>query len=166
MDGLVVSVTFGATLLTSILTGVFPALVSSAMASAEALREGSRTLTPGRGQGKLLGSMVVVQFALAFILVDVAVLMLQSLREATTYQELAEPEQVLVAGYLQPQEPKPGLHPPRSLSGGVPPSGSRPCPAWGSRSHDHAPPRGPLDQRSSRRRDRNTIRTPTSLRPT
>lgn len=48
--------------------------------------------------------MVVVQFALAFILVDGAALMLQSLREATSFQELAEPEQILVAGYLQPQE--------------------------------------------------------------
>jgi predicted permease len=48
--------------------------------------------------------MVVVQFALAFVLVDVAVLMLQSLREATANQELRDPEQVLVAGYLQPQE--------------------------------------------------------------
>ena len=104
VDGLVVSATFGATLLTSVMTGVFPALVSSAMALASALRESSGGLTPGRARGRLLGSMVVVQFALAFILVDVAALMLQSLREATANQELAEPEQVLVAGYLQPQE--------------------------------------------------------------
>ncbi|MCK5651118.1 MAG: ABC transporter permease, partial [Gemmatimonadetes bacterium] len=104
VDGLVVSTTLAATLLTSALTGVFPALVSSAMASAGVLREGARALTPGRAQGRLLGSMVVVQFALAFVLVDVAVLMVQSLREATSNQELGEPEQVLVAGYLQPQE--------------------------------------------------------------
>lgn len=104
VDGLVVSVTLGATLLTSVLTGVIPALVSSASAAVGALREGSWTLTPGRGQGRLLGSLVVVQFALAFILVDVAALMLQSLREATAYQELTNPEQVLVAGYLHPQE--------------------------------------------------------------
>ncbi len=104
VDGLVVSATFVATLLTSVVTGVIPALVSSAMASSGTLREGSRALTSGRGQGKLLGSMVVVQFALAFVLVDVAVLMVQSLRKATAYQELAEPEQVLVAGYLQPHE--------------------------------------------------------------
>jgi putative ABC transport system permease protein len=104
VDGLVVSATFGTTLLSCLLAGIFPALVSSAMASAGTLREGSRGLTPGRAQGKLLGVMVVVQFALAFILVDGAVLMVQSLREATAYQELAEPERVLVAGYLQPQE--------------------------------------------------------------
>lgn len=48
--------------------------------------------------------MVIIQFALAFVLVDVAVLMVQSLREATADPELSEPEQVLVAGYLQPSE--------------------------------------------------------------
>ncbi|MFC1661005.1 ABC transporter permease, partial [Gemmatimonadota bacterium] len=77
VDGLVVSATFGATLLTSVLTGVTPALLSSAMASAGILREGYRTLTPGRVQGKVLGFMVVAQFALTFILVDAAVLMFQ-----------------------------------------------------------------------------------------
>ncbi|MGW8267617.1 MAG: ABC transporter permease [Longimicrobiales bacterium] len=102
VDGLVVSVTVASALLTSVLTGVIPAFASSAVASAGILREGARALTPGKGRGRMLGSMVVVQFALAFVLVDVAVLMLQSLREVTSYRELAEPEKVLVAGYLEP----------------------------------------------------------------
>jgi predicted permease len=104
VDGLVVFVALGATLLTSVLTGVLPALVSSATVMAGTLRDGSRALTPGRDQGKLLGALVVAQFAMAFVLVHVAVLMVQSLREATAHQELAEPDRVLVAGYLQPRE--------------------------------------------------------------
>lgn len=104
VDGLVVFVTVVSALLTSVLTGVFPAFASSAMASAGILKEGARALTPGKGQVRLLGSMVVIQFALAFVLVDVAVLMLESLREVTSHQELDEPERVLVAGYLEPQE--------------------------------------------------------------
>jgi putative ABC transport system permease protein len=104
VDGLVVFVTFTSALLTSVLAGVFPAFVSSAMASAGVLREGARALTPGKRQRRLLGSMVVIQFALAFVLVDVGVLMLQSLREVTSNQELDEPGQVLVAGYIETRE--------------------------------------------------------------
>jgi predicted permease len=105
VDGMVVYATCGATLLTTVLTGLIPALVSSGVAVASALRRGSRDHTPDRARGRLLGSMVVVQFALAFILVDSAGLMLQSLREATQYRELAEPERVLVAGYVQTSGP-------------------------------------------------------------
>jgi putative ABC transport system permease protein len=105
VDGVVAYATLAATLLTTVLAGVIPALVSSGAAVTSTLRQGSRDFTPGRAQGRLLGSMVVVQFALAFILVDGAGLMLQSLREATQYRELAEPERVLVAGYLQTSEP-------------------------------------------------------------
>jgi predicted permease len=101
VDGLVVLVTFASALLTGVLAGGLPVFFSSAMESAGILREGSQSLTPGKRQGRLLGSMVVVQFALAFVVVDVAVLMLQSLQRVTSYQELAEPEQVLLAGYVE-----------------------------------------------------------------
>jgi putative ABC transport system permease protein len=105
VDGMVAYATCAATLLTTVLAGVIPALVSSGLAVTSTLRQGSRDFTPSRAQGRLLGSMVVVQFALAFILVDAAGLMLQSLREATAYRELQEPEKVLVAGYVQTSEP-------------------------------------------------------------
>ncbi len=105
VDGLVVLTTCGATLLTTLLAGAIPALVCSGLAVGSTLQKGARGLTPGRMRGTLLGSMVVVQFALAFILVDGAGLMLQSLRAATAHRELAEPEKVLVAGYLQASEP-------------------------------------------------------------
>lgn len=102
VDALVVFVTFLSALAATIVTGVFPAFASSSMAAAGILREGARALTPGRGQQRILGSMVVVQFALAFVLVDAAVLMLESLREVTSIQELEDPGQVLVAGYTNP----------------------------------------------------------------
>jgi putative ABC transport system permease protein len=104
MDGLVVLVTLGLTVVTSVLAGVIPALAASATRLADAFREGSRSLTPGKARGRLLGTMIVVQFALAFVLADGAALMLRSLWEATGNRELTEPERVLVAGYLQPQE--------------------------------------------------------------
>jgi predicted permease len=104
VDGLVVSCTMGVAVLTTLLAGVMPALVSSGLSSARILRDSSRAVASGRGQGKLLGSMVVAQFALAFVLVDSAGLMLQSLRQAMSNRELVEPEKVLVVGYLQPSE--------------------------------------------------------------
>jgi predicted permease len=102
VDGLVALVTFASALLTGVLAGGLPVFFSSAMESAGILREGAQSLTPGKRPGRLLGSMVVVQFALAFVVVDVAVLMLQSLQQVTLYQELHEPGKVLVAGYVEP----------------------------------------------------------------
>jgi putative ABC transport system permease protein len=104
VDGLVVSATLGATVLTTLLTGVIPALVAPLEGSASTLRDGSRTFTPSRARGRVMGFMVVAQLALAFVLVDGAGLMLQSLRKATALQELDDPGQVLVAGYLQTRE--------------------------------------------------------------
>jgi predicted permease len=109
VDGVVVLVTFASGLLTSVLTGVAPALLSSSAASVGILRGVTRGLTHGKGQGRLLGSMVVVQFALAFILLDVSVLMLRSLGAVTARQELEEPGQVLVAGYIEPQDRGEGI---------------------------------------------------------
>ena len=104
VDGLVVSAALGATLLTTLLTGAIPALVAPMEDSSSTLRDGSRTFTPGRARGRVMGFMVMAQLALAFVLVDGAGLMLQSLRKATALQELNDPGQVLVAGYRQPGE--------------------------------------------------------------
>jgi predicted permease len=103
MDGLVVLVTLGVTLLTSLAAGVIPALATSVTRLRETLQEGSRTMTPGRSQRRLLSGMIVVQIALTFVLADGAALMLQSLSRATSVQELIQPDQVLFAGYLHPQ---------------------------------------------------------------
>lgn len=102
VDGLVASVTFLSAFVTTLLSGALPAFASSTMGAAGVLKAGTRALTPGRRQRWILGSMVAVQFALAFVLVDAAVLMLRSLREVTSIQELMEPGQVLVAGYTNP----------------------------------------------------------------
>ena len=102
IDGLVVLVTLGVTLLTSVLAGVVPALATSVTRLRDTLQEGSRTMTLGRPRGRLLGAMIVLQVALTFVLADGATLMLQSLRQATGTQELNQPGQVLVARYTQP----------------------------------------------------------------
>jgi predicted permease len=102
IDGLVVLVTLGITLLTSLLAGVLPALATSVARLRDTLHEAPRTTTLGQPRGRLLGGMIVVQVALTFVLADGAALMLQSLWQATGIRELRAPEQILVAGYLQP----------------------------------------------------------------
>jgi putative ABC transport system permease protein len=106
VDGLVVSATLGSTLLTALIIGGLPAVVTPLGRSAGAVREGPAGLTPGRGQGRLLGAMVVIQFALAFVLMDGAGLMLQSLREVTSFQEMESPEKVVLLGYLEAGDPE------------------------------------------------------------
>jgi predicted permease len=104
IDGTVILVTVGAALLTSILAGVLPALATSTTRLQGALREGTRTVTMGGSRGRLLGAMIATQVALTFVLADSAALMLQNLREVTSYRELTSPEEVLFSLYLEPQK--------------------------------------------------------------
>jgi putative ABC transport system permease protein len=55
-------------LLTPLLFGVMPALRATMGASFHALKEGGHGATPGQGRHRLLGSLVVAQFALALML--------------------------------------------------------------------------------------------------
>jgi len=55
-------------LVTPLLFGVVPALRTALASSSDALKEGTRGATPGRGRHRLLGTLVVVQFALALML--------------------------------------------------------------------------------------------------
>jgi predicted permease len=104
IDTLVVLFTFGVTLLTGVLFGIMPALKTSGTNLGGTFREGAGTMTVGRSRARFLGAMIVVQFALAFVLADAAALMLRSLWRATDSSELREPQQVLVGGYMHAQE--------------------------------------------------------------
>jgi putative ABC transport system permease protein len=104
IDGLVVQVTLALTLFTCLLSGLAPAFAASGLRAGRNLRNDSRLVTTSRARARLLSSMVVLQLALTFILLDGAGLMVQSLREATGNRELTDPEDVMLAAYLHPQE--------------------------------------------------------------
>lgn len=55
-------------LITPLLFGVVPALRTAIGSTVEALKEGSHSATPGRARHRLLGTLVVAQFALALML--------------------------------------------------------------------------------------------------
>ena len=63
---------------TAVLFGLFPAWQASRAEANEGLREGGRAQTAGRKQGRTLGALVTVQFALALVLLVGAGLLLRS----------------------------------------------------------------------------------------
>jgi putative ABC transport system permease protein len=60
--------TAGLALLTPLVFGVAPALKTALATTSDALKEGTRGATPGHARHRLLGALVVVQFALALML--------------------------------------------------------------------------------------------------
>ena len=66
------------TLLTPVIFGVVPALRGALRSTFDALKEGGRSATPGQARHRLLGSLVVAQFALALMLSVGAGLLLRS----------------------------------------------------------------------------------------
>src|SRR6185295_9769570 len=67
-DARVVLFTGALALVTPLLFGVIPALRAAMGSSFNALKEGGHGATPGQGRHRLLGSLVVAQFALALML--------------------------------------------------------------------------------------------------
>ena len=72
--------TFGValTFLTPVIFGIAPALRGALRSTFDALKEGGRSATPGQARHRLLGSLVVAQFALALMLSVGAGLLLRS----------------------------------------------------------------------------------------
>lgn len=68
VDARVVGFTAALAMLTPLVFGVVPALRTAMASTSDALKEGGRGATPGRSRHRLLGSLVVAQFALALML--------------------------------------------------------------------------------------------------
>jgi putative ABC transport system permease protein len=77
-DASVVAFTAVLALVTPLVFGVVPALRTALGSTFDALKEGARSATPGRARHRLLGSLVVAQFALALMLSVGAGLLLRS----------------------------------------------------------------------------------------
>lgn len=78
MDGRVVLFLLGATLMTAVLFGLAPTLKYAAGSMSEALKEGGRAGSEGRRRGSSRRVLVVSEFALAFVLLTGAGLLLRS----------------------------------------------------------------------------------------
>jgi predicted permease len=96
LDGVVIAFTMGVSLLTGIIFGVIPALHAGRVDPAEVLKEGSRGTAGGR-MGRFRNALVVVQIALALVLLAGAGLMTRSLAAMMRAPIGFDPEGVLTA---------------------------------------------------------------------
>jgi predicted permease len=92
----------GVSILTGILFGVVPALRVSRLAPALALRDGTRTVTTGRGHHRLQTWLVVGETALGLVLLVGAGLLIRSFISVLRVDPGFDPHQVLTARYTMP----------------------------------------------------------------
>jgi putative ABC transport system permease protein len=96
LDGRVIGFTFGIALLTGIVFGLVPALQISRTGLSQALKEGGRSASSGVGR-VVRRALVVVQVALALVLLTGAGLMVQSFLRLQQVDIGFDPQRVLTA---------------------------------------------------------------------
>jgi predicted permease len=96
LDGIVIAFTLGVSLVTGVIFGVIPALHAGRVDPAEVLKEGSRGTAGGR-MGRFRNALVVVQIALALVLLAGAGLMTRSLAAMMRAPLGFDPDGVLTA---------------------------------------------------------------------
>jgi putative ABC transport system permease protein len=97
LDGRVLVVAILASLLTTLVCGLWPAIRASRPANAEVLRSGSRGSAGMRSESRMRRALVTAQFALALVLLVGAGLLFQSFRRAMTVDVGFDPHGLLVA---------------------------------------------------------------------
>ncbi len=97
IDGWALAFTAGLSLLTGILFGLAPALQSTHSNIVEALKEGSLSMTAGRSRHGLRSSLVIVEMALALILLVSAGLLIRSLIRLQEVNPGFDPHNVMTA---------------------------------------------------------------------
>lgn len=95
VDAGVIAFAIAATTLAAVLFGVFPALLARRIGPGESLREAGRTAASGRGAGRAVGGLVVVEVALAVLLVLGAGLLVRSIAELRQVDPGFDPDGVL-----------------------------------------------------------------------
>ena len=101
-DARVIGFTFALALLTPLIFGVVPALRAALKSTFESLKEGGRSATPGQARQRLLGSLVVSQFALALMLSVGAGLLVRSFVRLLGTSPGFRPEHVVTASVTLP----------------------------------------------------------------
>jgi putative ABC transport system permease protein len=97
IDGWALAFTAGLSLLTGILFGLAPAVQSTHSNIVEALKEGSLSMTAGRSRHGLRSSLVIVEMALALILLVSAGLLIRSLIRLQDVNPGFDPHHVMTA---------------------------------------------------------------------
>jgi predicted permease len=98
-DRIVLLVTLGISVLTSVVFGILPALRSSRIAPATVLKEEAGTVTGGLHKSFLARGLVVAQISLSLLLLICAGLLIRSFRAAQRFDTGFDPNRVLLASF-------------------------------------------------------------------
>jgi putative ABC transport system permease protein len=110
VDGLVLLFTIGASVLTGLIFGVFPAWRASEVRVSETLKEGGGRSTAGGRWRRLHDALVVSQMGLSLVLLVGAALLIRSLMALQTVDLGFQPENVLTLRIELPQAKYPEQH--------------------------------------------------------
>jgi predicted permease len=102
LDSVVLLFTLGVSVLATLAAGVTPALRASMADPQSTIREGGRSVTGGRGTGRLRSTLVIIEVALAVLLIAGAGLMIRSFRTLTAVDPGFRPDGVLMADVTLP----------------------------------------------------------------
>ncbi len=109
VDGVVLAFAAAASILTGFIFGVLPAWRMSRLDPALALREGTRSVTSGRGQHRLHGALVIAETAIGLVLLIGAGLLIRSFIRVLNVDPGFDPHHVLTAQINVPDTQYPGL---------------------------------------------------------
>jgi putative ABC transport system permease protein len=104
LDWKVVAFALGLAVLTGLLCGVIPAFAAARTGVNEALKEGGRTGTAGGGHARLRSALVVVELAVALVLLTASGLLLRSFEKMRSVDLGFRPDHTLTAGYSLPKQ--------------------------------------------------------------
>jgi len=103
MDSRVLLAAFVAAVVTGVFAGLIPALRASAVDTAPTLREGTKTTSSGRAEGKLQSTLIVAQVALTVILLVAAGLLSRSFLTIVSQDPGFEAGSVVTAHFAFPR---------------------------------------------------------------
>jgi putative ABC transport system permease protein len=95
VDGRVLAFTFGVSLLTGIIFGLLPAWTASRSVVGEALKEGGRTATAGSARQRIRSTFVVVELAIALVLLIGAGLLIKTFWNLRSVEPGFNPDHLL-----------------------------------------------------------------------
>jgi predicted permease len=104
LDGRVVAFALALAVLTGLGCGLIPALAAARTGVNEALKEGGRTGTAGSGHARLRSALVVVELAVALVMLTAAGLLLRSFEKMRAVDIGLRPDHMLTATYSLPRQ--------------------------------------------------------------
>jgi predicted permease len=104
LDWKVIAFSFGLALLTGLLCGFIPSYAASRTNVNDALKEGGRNITSGGGHARLRSALVVVELAVALVLLSASGLLLRSFQKMRSIDLGFHADHTLTAFYSLPRQ--------------------------------------------------------------